>query len=156
MEVKRFSTAVFLGLFSFAALAQAPEPPMAPPHPEQVNWPSTRDEAGPKPTNYAEVIFRNLEGGIPAPITMQDFRMSEPELAHCQVAMYGTYYGWRVKVRFVTDNIFGSKNFGERYYWFNGEQLWFVNRNPDFCPEASGWSEPQGGGGSGKGSSFER
>ena len=97
-------------------------------------------DAGAAPTQYEQTIRSHLRTALKDPNSMTDFSVSEPILTSCSVGIYGPFHGWRVATSYNAKNSYGGY-VGEKtyYYWFHGESLKGIGKNPGYCPEAPNW-----------------
>lgn len=97
-------------------------------------------DAGEAPKYYEERIRNYLNVALKDPSSMKDFSVSTPVLTSCAVGIYGPFHAWRVNAIFNAKNSYGGyTGMDTLFFWFHGEYLKGVNKNPVLCPEAPNW-----------------
>jgi hypothetical protein len=93
---------------------------------------------GNKPEHYEPTIREHLRVTLLDPHSVQDFRVSHLERTWCLIPPGGgTFYGWRAKVEYRAKNAYGAyTGLQQSFYWFHGERIALITRDPDRCPEA--------------------
>jgi hypothetical protein len=93
---------------------------------------------GDRPEHYEQTIREHLRVTLLDPYSVQDFRVTPPERTWCAIPPGGgTFYGWRVKVQYNAKNAYGGYvGLRQSVYWFHGERIALITRDPDRCPEA--------------------
>jgi hypothetical protein len=69
---------------------------------------NTRADVGARPEHYELAIREHLSRTLYDPSSVQDFRVSEPELTSCMIAPGAPFYGWRVMAQFNAKNLYGG------------------------------------------------
>jgi starvation-inducible outer membrane lipoprotein len=99
---------------------------------------NTRADVGARPEQYEQTIREHLRMTLLDPNSVQDFRISEPELASCMIASGHPFYGWRVISHYNAKNAYGGYvGLQQSVYWFHGERIVLRSVDTHRCPE--GW-----------------
>lgn len=101
---------------------------------------NTMAHVGTMPQDYEQTIREQLRRTLNDPDSVQDFRVSKPQLASCMIGPGQPLNGWRVVAHYNAKNAYGAyTGVRQSVYWFHGERLVLVSLDAQRCPE--GWQK---------------
>lgn len=96
---------------------------------------NTWEEVGSAPKNYEKTSEAFIKSQLKDPDSLKQFSATAPIKTSCSVGIYGSHFGWLVRVTYNAKNSFGGY-VGEKqiYLWFSGENIVRVTDDAGFCP----------------------